>query len=88
MPYIRIDVDLDEIYSEMDRRDKETMAEWLIEDEIIKSDSFDVGGSTPRTNDESWGERELRTNLTKIWNSYHRLSDEEEDLIKKIADRL
>lgn len=88
MPYVRIDVDLDEIYSEMDQRDKQIMAEWLIDDDIIKPDSFDTRGSTPRTNDESWGERELRTNLTKIWNSYHRLSDEEEDLIKKIADRL
>jgi hypothetical protein len=88
MPYIRIDVDLNKIYDEMDQRDKETMAGWLIEDEIIKSDSFDIGGPTPRTNDESWEERELRNNLTLIWNSYHRLTHEEEELIKKIASRL
>jgi hypothetical protein len=30
----------------------------------------------------------LRDNLSKIWNSYHRLTNEEELLIKQIANRL
>ena len=29
MTYIRIDVDLDDVYGEMDRNDKRTIAEWL-----------------------------------------------------------
>jgi hypothetical protein len=34
MTYIRIDVDLDDIYNEMDRHDKRTIAEWLHDDGI------------------------------------------------------
>jgi hypothetical protein len=41
-----------------------------------------------RSNEESPGEYELRNHLSKIWNSYHQLSNEEELLIKKIANRL
>ena len=85
MPYIRVDIDLDEIHGEMDRGDKELMAEWLADDDIsIKPDE----GPTSRSPKESWDERELRNSLTLIWNSYHRLTHEEEELIKKIANRL
>jgi hypothetical protein len=32
MSWISIDVDLDDVYREMDRRDKEKMARWLDDD--------------------------------------------------------
>ena len=32
MPYINVHVDLDDIYDDMDRRDKQNMAEWLYDD--------------------------------------------------------
>ena len=37
MAYIRINVDIDEIYNEMDRNDKREMAEWLFDDGILSS---------------------------------------------------
>lgn len=87
MPYISIDIDLDEIYDEMDRHDKREMAGWLFDDGIIESH--------PRPeirrlvgNSESHGEKELKDALNKLWNAYHRLSNEDELLIKQIADKL
>ena len=88
MSYIRIDVDLDEIYNEMDRRDKQTMAEWLHEDGILGSHPNPEIRRLVRGEEESQGEFELRNNLLKLWNGHYRLSNEDEEIIKKIANKL
>ena len=88
MSYIRIDVDLDEIYNEMDRRDKQTMAEWLHDDGILEKHPNPEIRKVVRGDDESPGEFELRNNLLKLWNGYYRLSNEDEEIIKKIANKL
>jgi hypothetical protein len=87
MTYIRIDVDLDDIYNEMDRHDKRTMAEWLYDDGILQSHTNPEIRKLVRGDNESQGECELRDNLTKIWNSYYQLTNEEEELVKKISNR-
>jgi hypothetical protein len=88
MSYVRIDIDLDEIYNEMDRHDKRMMAEWLYEDGTLgKHDNPEIRRLI-RGNEESPGEFELRNNLTKLWNSHFRLSNEDEEIIKKIANKL
>jgi hypothetical protein len=90
MTYIRInvDVDLDEIYNEMDRHDKREMAEWLFDDGILSSHPNPEIRKLVRGDVESQGEKELRDALTKLWNGYHRLSNEDELLIKQITDKL
>jgi len=88
MGYVRIDVDLDEVYNEMGRSDKHNMAEWLYEDGILDTHPNAEIRKIVRGDEESNGEKELRDNLSKIWNSYHRLTNEEELLIKQIANRL
>jgi len=88
MSYVRIDVDLDEVYNEMGRSDKHNMAEWLYEDGILDTHPNAEIRKIVRGDEESNGEKELRDNLSKIWNSYHRLTSEEELLIKNIANRL
>ena len=87
MTYIRIDVDLDDIYNEMDRHDKRTMAGWLYDDDILQSHTNPEIRKLVRGDNESQGECELRDNLTKIWNSYYQLTNEEEELVKKISNR-
>ena len=87
MPYIRIDVDLDDIYNEMDRHDKRTMAEWLYDDGILQSHTNPEIRKVVRGDDESQGEKELRDNLSKIWKSYYQLTNEEEENIKNISNR-
>jgi hypothetical protein len=87
MTYIRIDVDLDDIYNEMDRGDKRTIAEWLYDDGILQSHTNPEIRKVVRGDNESQGEKELRDNLTKIWNSYYLLTSEEEEIIKKLSIR-
>jgi hypothetical protein len=88
MTYIRIDVDLDDVYNEMDREDKRTIAEWLYDDGILQSHTNPEIRKVVRGDEESQGEKELRDNLTKIWNSYYRLSTEDEEIIKKLSSKL
>jgi len=88
MSYVRIDVYLDEVYDQMGRSDKNNMAEWLYEDGILDTHPNTEIRKIVRGDEESNGEKELRDNLSKIWNSYHRLTNEEELLIKQLANRL
>jgi len=88
MSYIRIDVDLDEVYNEMGREDKRTMAEWLHDDGILEKHPNPEIRKVVRGDDESFGEKELRDNLTKLWNGHYQLSTEDEEIIKTIANKL
>jgi hypothetical protein len=88
MPYINLHVDLDDIYSDMDRYDKQAMAEWLHEDGILDTHPNAEIRKLVRGDQESNGEKELRDNLSKLWNAHYQLTNEEELLIKNIANRL
>ena len=88
MSYINVTVDLDEVYNQMGKYDKRDMAEWLYEDGILDTHPNSEIRKMVRGNEESNGEKELRDNLSKLWNSYHRLSNEDELLIKQIANKL
>ena len=87
MSSVRVYVDLDDVYDEMDRSDKRTMAQWLHDDGILESHPNPEIRKVVRGDEESQGEKELRDNLTKLWNSYYRITKEDEELIKKLADR-
>jgi hypothetical protein len=88
MSWVRIDVDLDEVYGEMSRTDKRDMAEWLHEDGILESHPNPEIRKVVRGDDESYAEKELRDNLTKLWNGHYQLSNEDEEIIKQIANKL
>jgi hypothetical protein len=88
MSWVRIDVDLDEVYGEMSRTDKRDMAEWLHDDGILESHPNPEIRKVVRGDDESYGEKELRDNLTKLWNGHYQLSTEDEEIIKQIANKL
>lgn len=88
MPYVRIDIDLDEIYDEMDRHDKREMAGWLFDDGVLGSHPNPEIRKLVRGDEESQGEKELRDNLMKLWDGHYRLSNEDEEIIKKIANKL
>jgi hypothetical protein len=82
---ISIDVDLDDVYSEMSTSDCKAMTEWLYDDGYL-----DVYLEKERAKNlasystcHSWKEI-----CNKLYNSQLRLTNEEEEIIKKIADRL
>ncbi len=87
MSWIRIDVDLDDVYNEMDRSDKRTMAQWLHDDGILESHPNPEIRKVVRGDEESDGEKFLRDNLTKLWKSYYTMSNEDIELIEQIAKK-
>jgi hypothetical protein len=87
MPYINLHVDLDDIYDEMDRSDKRTMAQWLHDDGILESHPNPEIRKIVRGDEESDGEKFLRDNLTKLWNSYYRMSNEDILLIEQLCKK-
>jgi hypothetical protein len=72
----------------MSRTDKRDMAEWLHEDGILGSHPNPEIRKVVRGDDESFDEKELRDNLTKLWNGHYQLSNEDEEIIKQIASKL
>jgi hypothetical protein len=88
MSWIRINVDLDDIYNEMDRGDKRSMAEWLYEDGILQSRPNSEIRKLVRGDGESPGEYEYRNDLEKLWNGHYQLTIEDQEIIKRIANKL
>ena len=88
MSGVRVYVDLDDVYDEMDRRDKMNMVQRLYEDGVIETHTNPEIRRLVRGDLESQGEKELRDSLMKLWNNYYQLTNEEEELIKNISNRL
>jgi hypothetical protein len=88
MSWIRINVDLDDVYNEMDLGDKRTMAEWLYDDGILQSHPNSEIRKLVRGDEESHGESDFRNDLSKLWNGHYRLTTEDQEIIKQIANKL
>lgn len=81
MSYITVDVDLDEVYSQMRNRDKDKMIEWLKEDGYLIQRDTECEENTHPLQDI------FNESIDKIKNSYHLLSSEERELIESIAKK-
>jgi hypothetical protein len=88
MSWISVQVDLDDVYDEMGIYEKEKMAEWLMEDGILENHSNNDVRKVVRGTKESFGEEQLRNNLTKLWNGYYQLSNEDIETIKLLANKI
>jgi hypothetical protein len=85
MKSISIDIDLDDIYSEMGTSDCKEMTEWLYEDGYLDKylERERAKNLTSLTNGWNWKEVCYKLSISQL-----RLTNEEEEIIKKIADRL
>jgi hypothetical protein len=88
MSWISVDINLEDVYDEMGRYDKEKIAEWLLEDGILENHSKAKTRRMVRGTEESFGEEQLRNDLTKLWNGYYQLSNEDIEIIKNIANKI
>ena len=88
MSWIDVRVDLDDIYDGMDRYDKQKMAEWLYEDEILENHPNQNIRMLVKNPEESFDEGQLRDDLTKLWNGYYQLSNEDIEIIRKISNKI
>ena len=83
MPYINVDIDLDEIYDAFSSSEKNSLVDWLKEDGYIEE---------PETNDfppsETYKDDEWVETIQKLSKNRHQLTFEEEEQIKEISKRL
>ena len=91
MPYIEVDIDVDDFYDELTRWDKQSLAERLENDGFCTLDednNNDDDESFKRSNDESFDESQFKDNLTKLWDGFYQLPIEDIETIKKLANKL
>lgn len=82
MPYINVHVDLDDIYDDMDRSEKEMMAEWLCDDGFVVIPDLNTPGK-PSTADIEWAEM-----ITKINSARYQMTTEQEKMLFNLAKSL
>jgi len=87
MSWISIDVDLDDVYRNMDPSDKRTMVEWLDEDGYLEKEGEPLFGGLVAKEQETYDDKVLRESLNIIWRESSRISEEETELIRKIAEK-
>jgi hypothetical protein len=80
MSYIRIDIDLEDVYNEMGHRDKKLMVEWLKEDAYIddKPEGYDIPPTTSPL------ENEFHDMLINLSSKFYQMSNEEVEMITKL----
>ena len=88
MSSVRVYVNLDDIYDEMDHYDKQKIAEWLHDDGVLEDHPNRNIRKVVKDTEELFGEVQLRNGLNKLWNGYYQLSNEDIELIKTIANKL
>lgn len=80
MPYVSVDVDLDDVYSELSNSDKRELVEWLTDDGYIDEPVISQ-------NSRSLRNEEFNEACLKLADSYYRLTQEEEEIIMKIVKK-
>jgi hypothetical protein len=82
---ISVDIDLDDIYAEMGSSDCKEMTDWLYADGYLETylEKERAKNLTSTVNGWAW-----ENICDKLANNQLRLTNEEEEIIKKIADRL
>lgn len=89
MPYVNVDVDVDDFYDDMSRWEKQTMAEMLEQDGFctVKQDDDNIDTDfvieNPNVHDMEWIEQ-----IQKLFHGRLQLSNEDAELIKTIANKL
>ena len=90
MAYIGVDIDVDDFYDEMSSWDKQSMAKmlkrdgfYILDDEDDEDDEDNWVIENPNIFDEEWVKV-----MKKIFHGRLQLSNEDEEIIKAIANKL
>ena len=84
MAWINVDIDLDDVYDEMGRREKELMVEWLREDGYISA--FNTGDA--ESDDASPLDAEWNQMIQKIHEFRYQLTPEQEAVLINLYNAL
>ncbi len=83
MAYIEVNIDVDDFYDEMSSWDKQSMAEMLERDGFCTWDEDNFVIDDPNAFDEEW----IKV-MKKIFHGRLQLSNEDEEIIKVIANKI
>lgn len=75
---IMVDIDLDDVYNEMNRWDKNRMVELLKDEGYIKEDGFDIPTSTSSL------ESQFHDMLIGLSSKFYQMDNEEVEMITKL----
>lgn len=86
---IAIYVDLDEVYDQMDRWDKNTMMDYLRDDGYLTDEPSGIndGVSIVIPSDASMGQEDHLRMVSKLGGLYYRISDEDMEIIRNIVKK-
>ena len=86
---ITIHVDLDEVYDQMDRWDKNQIIDYLRDDGYLTDEPSGVndGVSILIPNDASFGREEHLRLISKLGGLYYRISNEDMEIIRNIVKK-
>jgi hypothetical protein len=82
---ITVDVDLDDVFIAMGERDRKDMAKWLFDEGYLDTYLEKERAKNLTSTVNGWAWEDI---CDKLANNQLRLTNEEEEIIKKIADRL
>ena len=76
-----VDIDIDDFYRELSSREKQDLVEWLKEDGYLTNRDTELDEPGTALQDM------FNENINKIKNSYYQLTNEEIELIEKLAKK-
>jgi hypothetical protein len=79
MPYVSIHVDLEDVYNDLSKSEKEMLVDWLGQDDILPT--VNVSNYNGLIN------HEFVETCSKLAQSYYRMSKEDEETIVKIMKK-
>lgn len=88
MPYINVDIDLDDVYDDMTSSEKRLMTEWLETDGYCIAGDIDNYTSDFIIENQSLEDEFWIENIKKLFHGRLQLSPEDEETIKQIANKL
>jgi hypothetical protein len=83
MPYINVDIDLDNVYNSLSSFEMGSLVNWLKEDGYIEEPEVNEFPSSETYKDDDWVET-----IQKLAKNRHQLTLDEEEQIKEISKRL
>jgi hypothetical protein len=82
MNRVSVDIDLDDIYYQMNRADKQMMAEWLAEDDIMEAVT-EITWPDPQSSTEL----DLLQAIKTVWDNRMMLGREDIAILNKIGNK-
>lgn len=86
MAWISVNVDLDDVYGDLSKTDKQMLAELLFEDNILENHN-NLKIRQIFNDKDTFMEEQHKRNLSQLWNKYLVMSDEDLKTIEELSKK-